>query len=349
MSQETHQENEKMKAAIADIVRAARCPNDRPTLLRAVRAAADVAGVDASGLLVENPEEDAVEMGDRDAVISTSTQTKKHDGPPSTTRIRQGGSKFPGIQTRGYALRPSFAGTTSQPSGQFSPRLDYGMWVDARRVVTIFEPPIGIIPFLGAGRYTFSGQLYWVCIEYLISLCRVVTTPHSPALWFTCQQGGRLSPGEAETRLWTVLQHSPPVISVQMAQALAEAHREFRDHGYMNGDSQSGPLLRRQVEVACVDRRDLSVWMTITELEKHVRRQLGAEAFSRLESAIAASCTASPSKAVDEDVRAVDEDVRTVVRLLMKNLAESYTCFGDGPRWRVDAISALFSEKMGCV
>ncbi|GAW23870.1 hypothetical protein ANO14919_134470 [Xylariales sp. No.14919] len=323
-SRETRQENERMKAAIADIVKTTQRGSDRSSLLKAVRAAADVAGVDVSGLDEEDGEERVTAvMPDTDA----------------------GGPKPLENETGGYTPHSCFASTLSQSSGRLSPRLDYGIWVDPRRAAAVSRPPTEIIPFLGAGRYTFSGQLYWACTEYLISLCRVVTTPQSTALWFTCDPRSRPSPREAETRLQTVLQHSPPIPSVRMAQALAEAHREYRDRGYFDGDSPAcnaeiGTLLRQEVEAPYVAHgRDLSVWMNITELETHMRRQLGAEAFSRLENAVTASCTSKTSKPVDEDVRAV-------VRLLIKNLAESYTCFGDGPRWRTDCVSALFSEKV---
>ncbi|KAF2970724.1 hypothetical protein GQX73_g2771 [Xylaria multiplex] len=345
-SQETRQENERMRTAIAAIVRATQCGSDRSSLLRAVRAAADVAGVDASGLDDgHRDEENTPEPGEREAVIRTSTEIEGGNDPSgaSAPQTRREDSAYSVNQIRGHASRPFSANTASPPSGRLSPRLDYGIWVDARRAVAVSKPPTEIIPFLGAGQYTFSGRLYWACTDYLISLCRVVTAPHSPSPWFTCQSGGHPpSPGEAESRLWKLLQHSPPVPSVRMAQALAEAQQEYRDRGYIDGDSPAcnpeiGTEIRQQIEATYrAHGRDLSVWMTLAELEMHVRRQLGVEAFARLESTITASCITPPPKAVDQDVRAI-------VRLLIKNLAESYTCFGDGPRWRVDSISALFS------
>ncbi|KAI0904594.1 hypothetical protein F4823DRAFT_186691 [Ustulina deusta] len=332
-SQETRAENEKMKAAIAEVVTATRS-SDRLGLLRAVRAAADAAGVDASGL-DEGDGEEAVEIGDRNAMVRASIEG---DGPARAPEIRQTGSKSLVNQTCSDVSRSCSAST----SGRMSPRLDYGLWIDPSRAVRVSKPPAEIIPFLGAGRYKFSGQLYWACTEYLVSLCRAVTTPHLPSPWFNCQPERRPTPREAEDRLWRILQHSPPIPSVRMAQALAEAVCEYRDCGYMQGDSPACTeglctLLREQVEAPYVERgMDLSVWMTVTDLERHVQQQLGSEAFSRLEKTITVCCTTNSSS--------VDREVRTVVRLLMKNLAESCTCFGDGPRWRADSISALFSE-----
>ncbi|KAJ8112916.1 hypothetical protein ONZ43_g5278 [Nemania bipapillata] len=216
-----------------------------------------------------------------------------------------------------------------------SPRLDYGIWVDARSAVRVSKPPVEIIPFLGAGRYTFAGHLYWACTDYLISLCRRVTAPHSPSLpspWLDGHSPARLTSRQAEDRIWIVLQHSPPVPSVRLAQALAEAQREYRDTGYMQGDSPAcnegiGALMRQEIEADYLARgQDLAAWMTIAELERHVQRQLGSEAFSRLEKAIAA-----PSKAMDSDL-VPGVDANAIIRLLINNLAESFICFGDGPR-----------------
>ncbi|KAI0977616.1 hypothetical protein F4678DRAFT_20040 [Xylaria arbuscula] len=333
-TEEMRAENDKMKAAIAEVVKATQ-RSDRPGLLRAVRAAADVAGVDFSGLDEERIEEDG-ETGGKEPASSASGSA----GDSPSARQRRSNSPtnevWEGV-SRLYSM--------SSTSGRLSPRLDYGIWIDPSRTVKVSKPPAEIVPFIGAGRYTFSGQLYWACTEYLISLCRAVTTPHLQTAWFACSTNSRPTPQEAEHRLGRVLQHTPPMPSVRLAQALAESQREYRDSGYMAGDSPACSdevcsLWREQLSVAYVERgSDLSVWMNLTELERHVRQQLGYEAFSRLESTIAACCITHTSTAIDQEVRAV-------VRLLMKNLAESYTCFGDGPRWRTDTVSALFNQKM---
>ncbi|KAI0814442.1 hypothetical protein GGR55DRAFT_686771 [Xylaria sp. FL0064] len=347
-TQETRVQNEKMKAAIAEVVRATQ-RSDRPALLEAVRAAADIAGVDAPRLNEDNHEED-VEDGicEGNGAVNAPVTDSSSSRTSRTLIDPQKGSKSPS-ENETYATTCGDISqfySASTMSGRLSPRLDYGIWIDATRAITVNKPPEEIIPFLGAGRYTFAGQLYWACTEYLISLCQAVTTPHLPSPWFACNPTSRPNPRDAETRLWTVLQHSPPMPSVRLAQALAEAQRQFRDCGYMRADSPAafdervGAKLRDRVEAKFAELgEDLGLWMTIAELEGHVRRQLGSEAFARLESAITACC-------ITNDAKVVSDDVRNVVRLLVKNLAESYTCFGDGPRWRTDAVSALFDRKM---
>lgn len=345
--QELLEENRQMRAAIAEIVRTTD-RGDRPRLIAAVRAAADLTGVDASDITNEYC---ARQTGGGDARTSTTETVCKTAA--TSYRISSSPSQTLGNWPEWLLNQPSdrsglssSAITTFPSSGRLSPRLDYGIWVDAGRAMRTTKPPREIIPFIGAGRYTFAGQLYWACGDYLISLCRLVTAPYSPSPWFNDHVTCRPNPQQAEDRIWSVLRHSPPVQNVRLAQALAEAQREYRDTGFIQGDSPAtndeiGTLIRQEVEADYVARgHDLRTWMTISELERHVRRQLGGEAFSRLEKAIA-----PPSEAVDDGL-APDSDARAISRLLIKNLAESFICFGDGPRWRADAISTLFSQKI---
>lgn len=337
-----------MRAAIADIVRTT-SRRDRPSLLAAVRAAADLAGVDVSEI---TEEQCSRQIDGGDATTSTTettcttVATSNCNSSSSSQPLGDWPAWLPLNQPSDKLGRSSPVRVTFPSSGRLSPRLDYGIWIDSGRAMRSNKPPREIIPFIGAGRYTFAGQLYWACGEYLISLCRLVTAPYSPSQWFNDHIDWRPNPQQAEERIWSVLRHSPPVQNVRLAQALAEAQCEYRDTGYIQGDSPAsndniGAMIRQEVEADYVARgHDLRTWMTISELEKHVRRQLGSEAFTRLERAIAPG-----SEAVDDGL-APDSDVRAISKLLIKNLAESFICFGDGPRWRADAISTLFSQKI---
>ncbi|KAI1736612.1 hypothetical protein F4680DRAFT_252238 [Xylaria scruposa] len=358
-AREAQAENERLRAAIADIVNVAG-GGDRlgPNLLNAIRAAADVAGVNTSAL---EKEDEVVAVVKRGAVVQALPMTTRGSDGLTPTPSRGAGNRS---ASRGYLPHGgtwrSRSSSTSQSSGRLSPRLDYGIWVDSRRATKVSIPPHEIVPFLGPGRWTFAGQLYWACADYMISLCRLVTSPHTPTPWF-----GDLSrcpsPREAEDRVWDLLQHSPPIHSVRLAQALAESQRAFRDIGWIPGDSPVVPcsgegedietLLRKEIEANYIARgHDLSAWMTIFQLEGHMRRQLGAAAFEKLERATVAVAVAnSPTVKVADNSEIVavhDEEVRTITRVLIRNLAESYTCFGDGPRWKADRVSMLFTENM---
>ncbi|KAI0205334.1 hypothetical protein F4808DRAFT_280908 [Astrocystis sublimbata] len=329
-----------MKAAIADIVKAAGDDHPELGLHDAIRVAADVADVDASVLDKEKMKAVAVARAGHGSFPPRRVLEKK---PMSSVNGLRGALESNSVDTR-------------QTSGRFSPRLDYGIWVDAGRATSVPTPPILLMPFLGAGRYTFAGQIWWACVDYMTSLFHHATSAHAPATWLS-DISHSPSPREAEVRVWDLLQHSPALHNLSLAQALAEAARSWRDVGWLSGDSPEvlhgdgwddvSTLLGKKVEADYASRGDdLSAWMTIPELEGHMRCQLGAAAFERLErAAIAVAAVNSPDIGI-EVTAFHNEEVKALTRLLMKNLAESYMCFGDGPRWKADHITSLFIEQI---
>ncbi|KAI1171897.1 hypothetical protein F4777DRAFT_28156 [Nemania sp. FL0916] len=340
-TRERREENDKLKAVIAEIVEATRCSNGS-RLLEAVRTAADAAGIDASDIsedhcrtavtVAKGPETEQSGGGMHGSVRTSRTLVRKSMSPDNRIHV--------GIMR----LSPTSA---SWPSRR-RPRScsDYAIWINYSRAIRLANPPVGIVPFLGARQFTFAGRLYWACTEYLISLCRLVTAPYSPSSWFGDRVEARPSPEEAEDRVWGVLRHSPPIPNVHFAEIMIEAQFECRDTVSGLDDStinneDIGALQQEVKEDYLARGHDMRSWMTITDLEKHVRQQLGNEAFSRLEEAIGTT----PSRVGDGEL-ASHSDAFAIARLLIKNLAESYICFGDGPRWRTDSVSTLFSGKM---
>jgi len=359
------EENENLKLAIADIISATRHGSSH-RLSGTIRNAAKIAGLEASAIGEEscdstypdNPR-DGLTVGASPSLVPLSH--KKHgqeeghsaDALPCTSSSLESQPNVSERQVHSRAWNPYSTASrrkSGSRSGRLSPRLDYGIWIDASSAVRVYDPSPAIVPFLGTGRYKFAGQVFWACTDYLISLCRVATKPCSPCEWFDNSHGHRPSPKEAEARVWNIIQHTPPIGSVRLALTLAEAQLEFRDNGHIYGDSpvsdrETVTLLQRDLEAKYAALgKDMSVWMNVMELERHVRQKLGNEAFGRLERAIAAYNTRVPGPIGEESL--ANPEVCMVVRLLIKNLAESYVCFGDGPRWRVDSVSALFNENM---
>jgi hypothetical protein len=359
------EENENLKLAIADIISATQHGN-KHRLFGAVRNAAKIAGLEASAIVEESGDStypDNLRKGHTPGVPPSPVplphkkggQEKGHtaDALPCASSSLESQSSVSERQVHSRAWNACFMASRRKSASRsrcLSPRLDYGIWIDASSAVRIDEPSPFIVPFLGTGRYKFAGQVFWACTDYLISLCRVATTPYSPCEWFDHSQGRRPSPKEAEERVWSIIQHTPPMGNVRLALTLAEAQLEFRDNGHIYGDSpvsdgETATLLQQELEAEYAALgNDMSVWMDVMELERHVRRKLGNEAFGRLERAIASYNTRLPEPMGEESL--TNPEVCMVVRLLVKNLAESYVCFGDGPRWRVDSVSALFDEKM---
>ncbi|KAI0145083.1 hypothetical protein GGR57DRAFT_320861 [Xylariaceae sp. FL1272] len=338
VSNEMRDENQRLKDAIAQIVKKTQS-SDRLALIEAVRAAASIAGVDASGF------NDQVQ--DTDPVAHMATPERACNARESNDVVPLDSMHIIAEKacTNNSAACLSVEASsimTSAPSRPLSPRLDYGIWLDATRAVNICKPPQDIAAYIGEGQHTFAGQLYWACADYMVNLCRIITMPSAPSPWFRDAPSTRPDAREAEQRVFQRLQHSPRLTNVRLAQALVEAHTEFRDHGYVLGNSllaaDPSQQLAQAVEQDFAARsEDMESWLDVPKIEAYLQRQLGTEAFSRLNKFMVRTATACPLEHTQE----LDLEAYKIIKLLIKNLAESYTCFGNGPRWRADCVAVM--------
>lgn len=83
-----------------------------------------------------------------------------------------------------------------------------------------------------------------------------------------------------------------------------------------------------------------------------MRAQLGDKGFARLEDMLRYQDNSPrimrPPGYIDGDGHIDDGmfgQTYALLRLLIQNLAESFVCFGDGPRWRADRVAALFTVR----
>ncbi|KAI1437434.1 hypothetical protein GGR50DRAFT_72459 [Xylaria sp. CBS 124048] len=342
-------ENKNLKTALADIVRAAQ--RGHPSgLLRAVRAAADISGIESADLRPRGDEDATRELGDACEISETVAGSTDFLPPETDQQAEQAwdGISFsmPLSSDNGAKDRVdgwqwqwednTTASTSQSRQSRSEPQFEYDITDEARLSILSSRPPQKTMRLPGRLPDTFAAQLYFACTDYVISLCRLVVEPYSAPSWFQT----RPDPEEARTRLHSVMHHTPPMPSVHEAYALAQTYREHLYAGNVPATCSEGFRLPESND------HDPSPWVSVTGLEGHVRRRLGDEAFSRLEHAIAAYNGGHITPAVGADDRPeASSDIRLIVRLLVKNLAESYTCFGTGPQWRADSVAALFSEK----
>ncbi|KAI1260439.1 hypothetical protein F5Y18DRAFT_253278 [Xylariaceae sp. FL1019] len=338
VSNEMRDENQRLKDAIAQIVNKTR-QSDRPALIEAVRAAAGIAGVDAAT--------SGKELEDTDGVANLVTMNNGRVAQESNEILPLHSMRrnAKGARAHGSAVRLTADASPAEislPLGPLSPRLDYGIWLDSTRAVNICKPPQQIEAYIGEGQHTFAGQLYWACADYMLELCRIVTMPYAPSPWFRDAPSTRPDAREAEERVFQRLRHSPRLANVRLAQALVEAHTEFRDHGYVLGDSilaaDPSQRLAEAVEQDFAARsEEMESWLDVPKIESYLRRQLGAEAFSRLNKFMVRQATACPLEHTQE----LDLEAHKIIKLLIKNLAERYTCFGNGPRWPAECVAVM--------
>ncbi|KAI1327948.1 hypothetical protein F5Y16DRAFT_370208 [Xylariaceae sp. FL0255] len=362
---ELRQENKRLKDAIAEVVRNVH-NDDRAALLQAVQAAANVAGLELSSLAPETQTGDKGTANETTKTGSSAISSTETVPLQQTTQTQSSyftvNEKYPAPKVKNCEAYTAVMLSAAQAAKEIhqqagsrplSPRLDYGIWLDSSRALKVQKAPEEIVPYMGAGQYTFSGQLYWACGEYISSLCRIAlrSYPSSSASWFRgVSASQKPNAHEAERRIQAILQHDPPISSLRLALALVEAHSHFRDQGFVVGDSplQAGTmgLLRTEFESRLLTMGDdIAAWLDIAQVEVYMRMRLGDEAFARLNRVMIAH--ASPD-GVGAEVQADPlYHEHGILKMLIKGLAESYTCFGDGPRWRSDAIATMLSFSDG--
>ncbi|KAI4859536.1 hypothetical protein F4820DRAFT_157677 [Hypoxylon rubiginosum] len=331
--QDKRDETQRLKAAIGEIIRVASC-DDRPELLRVIADAAVVAGLDTRMVADGSNGEDREQTStDPSSPLPVSRNTKFSDGVLSIeTRTDSQTSHDPADSESGWELESQMAALQKPRMilGRISPRLDYGLWFDTNRYVRIDDPPSDIVPYLGEGKSTFAGHIFWACGEYLLGLCRSVESNES---------ANPRAAREATEKIWNMVQHSPPLHNVRYIRALAEARAEFRDRGYIEGNNPAGEVdsaknIQNLVAADYESRgEDTTGWLTPPGVEIYLRKRMSQESFKHFEYLL---------QLVDSHH---DCPLIELVRSLVQDLATSYICFGDGPRWHPDRISAIFSRK----
>ncbi|OTA74930.1 hypothetical protein M434DRAFT_39119 [Hypoxylon sp. CO27-5] len=337
VSKDKHNEAQKLKVAIEAIARVAR-QDDRPELLQAIREAAEATG---SGLDLQNST-NGCHKGDKDPrvagglslpLLNAGDPTTVNQGAStSLTTTTQGGSNCTGDFVGGRLNNQKMTACGTRLGSEIvRPRLDYGLWFNTNRFMRMDSPPLDIVPYLGLGMTTFAGRIFWASGEYLLNLCR-----RAEAYADTNPSAAK----DANEKIWSMVQHSPPLHNVRYIIALAEARREFRDRGYIEGNNPAGEtdsaeLLQEHVLADYRSRGDdATLWLSPRAVENELRKRLGWASYRSFEHALQLW-----------DLKQAGPSIE-VARSLIYTLASTFICFGDGPRWRTDRVSALFDGNI---
>ncbi|KAI0884114.1 uncharacterized protein GGS22DRAFT_19262 [Annulohypoxylon maeteangense] len=321
----------RLKAAIDGIIKVAHS-DDRPELLRAIQEAAEVAGSDVwrSSEVLNSRDEDGTATTGPSYPPNTENYVPKSGIHPARTTSAALGSMHheSWADLRLNNLKSSLFGTELDLE-PVSPRLDYGLWFDAGRFLRIDDPPLDIVPYLGKGMKTFAGRLFWNCGEYLLDLCRRVEAYNKT---------NPLIAREAHQRIWNMVQHSPPLHNIHYIIALAEARREFRDRGYIEGNNPAGEVDSAEIlnehVLADYEKRgdDATIWLSPGGVETKLRGLMSDELYRRLEHVLE-NC----------DLSLAGDPLTEMIQSIIHTMSRSYICFGDGPRWRADRVAAIFN------
>ncbi|KAI1472631.1 uncharacterized protein F4812DRAFT_19615 [Daldinia caldariorum] len=211
----------------------------------------------------------------------------------------------------------SWFSSSSISSMSSTQRLTCGIWLDHQHYMRISVPPDDIIPYIGSGSQTFAGDLFWSVMDHAQKKC----TRSHPGTTNLIQKA--LSHSKA-TENWTIT----------YIYAMIEARQEYRHTGSISARYASAAepdlssIARNRIEADYRSRGiDPRRWLSAADIERRVKTMIGSESFAILEAA-----------AKGEGDPCLQESLAVTKCML----AENCICFGDGPRWDVDAVDALF-------
>jgi hypothetical protein len=208
----------------------------------------------------------------------------------------------------------------SRRDGQPSSSLNPPIWLNTDRLVRIYDAPADVMPYLGEGLFTFAGCLYWACTYYAVSIWKKIKKIPQPSTSY-------------QSKLDRIFNHSKHLNDHEYLLAMAQARIEFRKKGFVDrlyeqdfateNATLTGyhNLVKREYE----DRNEtLQWWRKPQEVETYLRPLLTADENTQLQEIV--------------EGRGSSEAFETFAPLF-ETLAQSFVCFGDGPRWNLIHVS----------
>lgn len=189
-------------------------------------------------------------------------------------------------------------------TGRMSPRLDYGLWPE-RPVLSLTNPPIDILPYLGANT-SLSSLIFWNGLSWGFRLIRAALDGDSKAAVTAHKVFGEIVPMKPDRRTLNVI----------------HARLTFRKLGYLASDHpgydpEGGVRIQTMMARICeTNGTPLENFLRPDGIEDFLRGRLG-EGYRVIELAL-------------QGLGSSEDLLR--VRRLVDMIVRSSVCLGDGPR-----------------
>ncbi|KAF7561184.1 hypothetical protein G7046_g2946 [Stylonectria norvegica] len=334
------EEHEKLKDLVRDIVNAAQV-DDPAQLNAAIIQAGEAAGIETASLATKKCRPLKVHL---DQVTSSSAPLVNPITPSDSPspQSSDGQQKFVALRGTEGAYERSDTSVTSYrrtESGRFSPRFDYGLWMDPDRYRKIFQAPLDISPFLGDGMNTFAGKIMWACIDYATTLLEAgVMNLNSEGLSIRttpADSGYSMSDSQVARSFFEyTLRHTAPlpVPDIAYLRAVIKPRIEFRTLGYMKGDNleadeETSETLHEPIRKEFLKRGlKAEEWWSAVDIGRFIEATIGDD-LRILESAI---------------LHGEDYAQTRLFNSLTLSLAKNSACSGYGPKWKAtDAVGLV--------
>ncbi|UPL02779.1 hypothetical protein LCI18_013713 [Fusarium solani-melongenae] len=204
----------------------------------------------------------------------------------------------------------------SYQTGQMSPRLGYGLWLE-RPVIRLSNPPVDIIPYLSTN-VTLSSVVFWSGLLWGFKVLQAALGGNDAAAATAHRVFGEIVPMKPDRSVLDGI----------------HARLTFRNLGYVPSDHpgydpEGGTRMQSIMARTCeANGTPIETFLRPDRLEGLLRERLG-EGYQVIEQALQGfGSSANLSRAQ----RLIDRMIRSSV------------CLGDGPRWRLDWMVTLLDS-----
>ncbi|KAI0116025.1 hypothetical protein F4776DRAFT_666601 [Hypoxylon sp. NC0597] len=195
------------------------------------------------------------------------------------------------------------------------------------RALHITQPPLDIMPYMGAGAYTLAGQIYWSAMAFGFQAIKAIISTATP-------------PPAAVNIVADQFMHTLKLVTLPKIMYLMHSRLTFRRYGYFYLASDEhfeeiksflDPAVPLKISAALGEELEKSGvrkddFLTPLDVERRLRDRFRDE-YPVFEAALRGQALSAQHVAC--------------MRRLMQIMSRQSICFGDGPRWRPESVDTL--------
>ncbi|KAK2606329.1 hypothetical protein QQS21_003260 [Conoideocrella luteorostrata] len=303
--QDMKAENAILKNAIGAIAREI-CADDRPALRAKIREAAVLAGLDISSPNDNDSTPDSTSK--TDSSVFVAAQMKATDLGQPVSGFSSSSSSAPALTYDLTALSHPVEGRDRFLAGQRNSHLS--VLRDPFQCNRCQNGPATLLPFLGAGAFTFAGRMFWYLVE-----------KYEAAKHDSLQLPARATlPKFRDLLDQSTSQNIDPVYWIKMTEARLARYRQA---------AGSVPPTSQDTLVA-EEPTSAPKWLSPILAEQRIRHIVGDHVFAVLAAPMLDRWEVNRGNPVHDNVELIEG--------LLDRLSELYECSGDGPRWNASTF-----------
>ncbi|KAI0133466.1 hypothetical protein BJ170DRAFT_606401 [Xylariales sp. AK1849] len=325
--QDLKDENKKLRDVIEGISKAA--TQNHTALCQAIREARGIISIDDGARDTCTPQgfEDigeqsvvppkAVDIAQLPVEPSHCTSRSTQNPPRDELQFHQDRGLCGPTEATGLTLGSQHMQQAAPESSQPFSVLDSNLRFEADRHISIVGAPADIVPFLGPMAYTVAGQIHWIAIAYAFSAIRALRKSNPPP-----------DAVATATGVFGLVLRQVPLDDLV---TLLHGRLSFRRTGFIAGDYPAfDPAACKTAILSALEKygsMPKTRPLTAFEVEHRLRVRLG-DGFATFEATLSN----------------IDTGCTAIMKRLMTALARQATCYGDGPRWSPDTVTAIADQ-----